>query len=428
MSIPLDRLYHYIESVAQEITSDNVIIYRFFPHGSKKIEDLSMLSDRTWEEVLTKIQIFCYDQEPLNYKMYENEIRVMFDPSLIPELGDTLDYFKVNIRSSPNNVHDKCLLLHSELNSPDVQKYSSNQFIPVYYWSHAFLARDWYRYAQHITCDSVNTTFQKKFLVYNRAWSGSREYRLKLADLLVEYNLVDQCVTSCSFIDPNSQTHYSNHKFTNEIWKPARQLENYYNHNSFSGTASADFDISDYASTGIELVLETLFDDPRIQLTEKILRPIAMGKPFMLLGPAGSLEYLRSYGFQTFEGLIDESYDRIQDPLERMKSVLKTMADIKNLSTTQYQTLIKKLTKISNKNKKYFFSEKFFKRINNELSANLRNGIHELLTTDTYHRFVKFRHALTKNKSYMQLRSQYPKDHREKFDSILQQVTQLANK
>jgi hypothetical protein len=37
MSIPLERLYHYIEDVAEEIFNDRVLIYRFSPDGSKKI-------------------------------------------------------------------------------------------------------------------------------------------------------------------------------------------------------------------------------------------------------------------------------------------------------------------------------------------------------------------------------------------------------
>ena len=48
MSIPLDRLYHYIESIAKDIRGDDVIIYRFYPHGSKKIEDLRMNQKYQW--------------------------------------------------------------------------------------------------------------------------------------------------------------------------------------------------------------------------------------------------------------------------------------------------------------------------------------------------------------------------------------------
>ena len=41
MSIPLDRLYHYIQDVAEQVHGDRILIYRFSPHGSKNIEDLT---------------------------------------------------------------------------------------------------------------------------------------------------------------------------------------------------------------------------------------------------------------------------------------------------------------------------------------------------------------------------------------------------
>ena len=72
MSIPLDRLYHYIESVAEEVYGSSVIIYRFYPHGSKNLEDLNCLSfpvNSAKHE--SAIQIYCNDQEPLNYSLYE---------------------------------------------------------------------------------------------------------------------------------------------------------------------------------------------------------------------------------------------------------------------------------------------------------------------------------------------------------------------
>ena len=51
MNIPLDRLYHYIANIAQEIYSDRIVIYRFWPHGSKNINDLNNLySTDGWVE------------------------------------------------------------------------------------------------------------------------------------------------------------------------------------------------------------------------------------------------------------------------------------------------------------------------------------------------------------------------------------------
>jgi hypothetical protein len=39
-------------------------------------------------------------------------------------------------------------LSHSEKNSQELELYEQNDFIGVYYWSHALIARDWFRYAK----------------------------------------------------------------------------------------------------------------------------------------------------------------------------------------------------------------------------------------------------------------------------------------
>ena len=71
MSIPLDRLYHYIENIAEEIYGNPIIIYRFYPHGSKKLEDLVPLKWHDWKELAIFPNIYCNDQEPLNYNYYQ---------------------------------------------------------------------------------------------------------------------------------------------------------------------------------------------------------------------------------------------------------------------------------------------------------------------------------------------------------------------
>ncbi len=52
----------------------------------------------------------------------------------------------------------------------------------------------------------------------------------------------------------------------------------------------------------------------------------------MLLAAPGNLAYLKSYGFKTFDAVIDESYDLIQDDNERIDSVVAQMKWYCNLS------------------------------------------------------------------------------------------------
>jgi hypothetical protein len=367
MNIPLDRLYHYIESVASEVRNNDVLIYRFYPHGSKNINDLSCTRKNTSEENTYCPQLICNDQEPLNYELYQ-DVPVHVGKYIV-FTGDPDTLPKRNLRIRLGNIYDHCLLLHSEQHSLEVLKYQQDQFVPVYYWSHAIISRDWFRYAK---CVKFNKNIKKTFLIYNRAWAGTREYRLKFADLLVKNDLLEHCQTS--FNSHDNKHYYKTYSFNNSIWKPDYDLEQYFSPSIACSNYSADFDITDYNATEFEIVLETLFDDQRHHLTEKTLRPIACNQPFILASSAGSLKYLRSYGFQTFSDIFDESYDLIQDPMDRMNKIIETMKEISQWDPEYKLLQMKKIKEITKFNQLHFFSNNFFNTVVDELKNNLIKG------------------------------------------------------
>ena len=361
MSVPLDRLYHYLV----DIVNQDLLIYRWLPHGSRKLEDLTPLNNYTRNECFDQLVVICHDQEPLNYDFYsQTQIRDLFKSQLIeynqwPLLKDSvLDYvagLHLRTRTPWANQYDLSILLHSEQHSPQIELFQQKGFVPVYYWSHALIAHEWFRYAEHdpkLEFDIVN--IKQDFLVYNRAWSGTREYRLYFAEQLVTQQLLDH--TQICF-NPVDEQHYTHHKFKNSTLQINNHaLEQYFSPTLVDATASADYNNNDYANTGIEVVLETLFDDNRWHLTEKTLRPIACGKPFILAATPSSLEYLRTYGFETFAGLIDESYDLITDSQSRLHAIVQEMKRIAALDADAKQVLYTKLHEIAQRNKQRFFN------------------------------------------------------------------------
>jgi hypothetical protein len=383
MSIPLDRLYHYIEGIAEKTCGD-VIIYRFFPHGSKNINDLGPLNHLSdWFNTSISVSIYCNDQEPLNYDLYQDKTLLMQSNkwSKLSELVDRLSaQTRYNNFRYPLDIHDNAILLHSEKRSKNLEKYQQDHFVPVYYWCHALLARDWFRYAQYVVS---NKKIKKLFLIYNRAWTGTREYRLKFLDLLIESNLINHCLTAITTVDQESQTHYQDHVFGNSIWKPKNTLEDYISINLTDSTASADFDMNDYDSTGIEIVLETLFDDTRLHLTEKTLRPIACAQPFILAGTHGSLEYIKSYGFKTFDNLWSEQYDRELDPYARLIAIKNVMKEIASWDDKTREYKLSQAQAIANYNKELFFSEKFLNQVLAELEINLTDAVKNVVENNT---------------------------------------------
>ena len=382
MSIPLDRLYHVINNVANDIYGDNTVIIRSAPHGSKKLEDLTPLLDITVLDQVIGLHVYCHDQEPLDY-----------NAMLIARSNIKLNSFQIlrnsitSIRDDPfpnirwrQNVNDLALLVHSEKRSLNVEQYRQDNFISVYYWSHAIIALDWFRFAKH---ETFTKNVKKIFLIYNRAWAGTREYRLKFIDLLIELQLIDQCQTSVNFIEPEIGIHYSQHNFENLLWKPKNRLENHNTINLHASHASADFSTTDYKSTDIEVVLETLFDDSRIYLTEKSLRPIACSQPFILVAPHGSLAYMRDYGFKTYDTVWNEEYDLIEDPRERMGAIVNLMQSIAAWTPEIRVQKMQAAQIIADYNRQYFFSDNFFNHVISELHANFKSAVDIFNTENT---------------------------------------------
>ena len=375
MTVPLDRLYHYLG----DVVNHDLLIYRWLPHGSRKLEDLDLLinyPEAKWYH--SPIAIF-HDQEPLAYDFYSPEqIRACAKALFLRDTAQSmladpiLDYLsQQHLRGIAccANYHDLTILVHSEQHGVEVDRFEQAGFVPVYYWSHAVIAQNWFRYAEHDPKLAFDpTTIQQDFLIYNRAWAGTREYRLCFAEQLLEHNLVQHCNIN---FNPEDGKHYSTHQFVN----PDFQIVNYNLHdelrpNTHDSTASADYCGEDYSAAGIEIVLETLFDDSRWHLTEKTLRPIACGRPFILMATAGSLQYLQRYGFETFGELIDESYDQIVNPKHRLQAVIAEMARIAALSTETKTQLFVAMNVIALRNHQRFFNG-FHDQVINEYKTNM---------------------------------------------------------
>lgn len=374
--VPFDRLYTFLQDVSNQ---DDILIYRWNPAGSRKLEDCAPLLPRpeTVLERYTAKYLVCHDQEPLCFDDWP-------DPEYRqPNVSAPYSRLMTVLRTWWT-VWDRVLLCHSELNSRELQRFEQDGAIGVYWWSHAMIARDWFRYAKHDPVLARPRQPQHMFLIYNRAWSGSREYRLRFMDQLIDHQLVPHCVTSMSYCDP---VHYSQHQFRNpRLAVTRRDFEQHISVNEHPSSASADYSSQDYCQTGIEIVLETLFDDARLHLTEKILRPMACRQPFMALAPAGTLALLQKYGFRTFGNVWDESYDNIHDPRDRMDAVIQNMQRITGLAPKQQIDLIEQCQDAVNHNWQWFFSDEFAQNIVHEFQQNLAQAVAQCeLSCDAAH-------------------------------------------
>ena len=82
-----------------------------------------------------------------------------------------------------------------------------------------------------------------------------------------------------------------------------------------------------YRDHWVEIVPETLHQDAWY-ITEKIMKPIVTGTPFVVISTPGFLGYLRGLGFQTFGDIVDETYDNETDLVKRVRMALDTVEQI----------------------------------------------------------------------------------------------------
>ena len=371
MSVPTHNLYDFVHLVLEK----KFILWYFFPYGSKNLTDVINLfcsdneeqikllyqeyKDTCYAEIKLGKKItswvnwepfqpvlFCHDQEPLNFNLYQdnNLIQLDKDTHVDPKFTNK----KLNLRQiNPRSLQKYWILLHSEMNSNEVTLYEkTNMFVGAYWWSHAIISRDWYRFAEYDK--RLKHQYVKNlFLVYCRDISGSRRYRKQFFNLLEQNCLNNFC-------------NFGNSEVTSEH--------------------SAVYDWQDISTSGIHIVLETIFDC-RIHLTEKTLRPIACGHPFIIANGPGTLNYLKKYGFKTFSPFINENYDLEQDSCVRMSMIINEMTRLSSLPEKELSTVLLECQKISEHNKKLFFSQDFFEQIVSELIDNV-NKASQSITLD----------------------------------------------
>ena len=85
-------------------------------------------------------------------------------------------------------------------------------------------------------------------------------------------------------------------------------------------------------NVGVYVVSETVFNHPHPYFSEKTVSALLSNRPFIIIGPHGSLRALKQKGYKTFSDMFDESYDNIVDPSSRMESIFELVKDINTRS------------------------------------------------------------------------------------------------
>lgn len=230
-----------------------------------------------------------------------------------------------------------------------------------YYFFHAWAALDWYRgYDRTFLAKPYRSrSISKTFLCPNNIVGGKRIHRLALLNELVDRELIDNNFISFPAVCPYEHKTVAELCQEHDIHLGAVNLPLVIDAGQDFRTHSSKIDLWDQAEQSLlQVVTETVYQGARSHLTEKTFKPIVMEQPFVLVGCQGSLDYLRSYGFQTFNTVWDESYD-LADDNSRIIKVAKLLSDINSMSQHERNQIQKHIAPIVEYNKQWFYSKEF---------------------------------------------------------------------
>ncbi len=83
------------------------------------------------------------------------------------------------------------------------------------------------------------------------------------------------------------------------------------------------------------VVTESLFALPTGIVSEKVMNAVKLGRPFIIVGPPRTLEYMHKLGFQTFERYWDEDYDSEENHEMRLLKIFKVIDYINSMDMDQ---------------------------------------------------------------------------------------------
>jgi len=355
--------YENIFSLAQKIWGEVKVVY-LFPFGATSVENIEYLNSGDNGPIL-----LCYDQEPL-----------------IPGFNDPI--FDYVFERFVHNEHNRVLLLNTEYNS-DAKNYFMEKYDleDVYYFFHIFAAHDWfrgYRYCPDIIKPDERKV-NKKFISFNRITGNARSYRsLHVADL-ARRNLLDYGHISYSTDCPEhgnsiEQLAWARDNYSIDVdWAvkelasvPELRIDTLTGEHIPNGSMVLSA-VHQCMESFLFVVTETEYWTRKCHLTEKIFKPIIGMQPFVLLGPAHNLAYLKSYGFLTFDRWWDESYDSIEDPVERLLAVNNVIANLCMRSNEELEQMLDEMQEILLHNRRWFESTGFLDSAWNEFEERLRD-------------------------------------------------------
>ena len=321
--------------------------------------------------------VFFHDQEPVDLELY----KLLFDK--VAEIGaEGLGWVLVGnkyIQQFETPEHPGHVIV-SERGDQVNQLCNKYNWTPHYYFYHGWACLDWFRGYDRtfLIPRAQDRSPTRTFMSPNRIVAGKRDHRVLFLYHIFKQGLEHNHISAprvCQYehvdISNKAQKYKNVYQDITDVFDCADLPR------LFAGEESQEmhsYQLGNWAEAADSLVYvptETVYFGRRQHLTEKTFKAIALEMPFVLVAPAGSLEYLREYGFKTFAGVFDESYDTETDDILRIEKVAQLLKDLNNLSVVERQQIHQACLPIVEHNYNHFYQGRFAAVLWQELNTML---------------------------------------------------------
>ena len=302
--------------------------------------------------------VFLHDQEPVHLDLHQS-------------------LFKDVIRRNEDiNNHPQGHIIVSEQGEFVEQLCVTYGWASHYYFYHGWACKDWFRgYDKTFLISRARDRAPiRTFISPNRIVAGKRDHRVLFLYNVFKNNLENNWISAprtCVYenVDISMVASKYNNIYSDieQVFLSADLPKLFPGEETQSMTSCWLTNFNEAADSLVYVPTETVYFGRRLHITEKTFKAIALEMPFILVAPAHSLRYMRSYGFQTFRGIFDESYDEETDDIKRIEKVTQLLKDLNSLSIKERQQIHRACLPVVEHNFEHFYGTGFEKILWTEL-------------------------------------------------------------
>lgn len=214
----------------------------------------------------------------------------------------------------------------------------------------------WNKYNENTIIDFKPVNQKNLYLTYNR---NPRHHRVQLILNLLKHNIFDRGLISLSELvyktPEDANVEHVDFLKNNAPFVISEGCDLFFN-------MCCNITKEDYEKTFISMVTETLVDEGTLFISEKVWKPIMVGHPFIVYGNLGTLKFLKSMGYRTFDKWVSEEYDNEPDSGKRCNMITEELIKLSTKTVEELKLIRSEMNEVCDHNQKWYkklYNEKY---------------------------------------------------------------------